>query len=59
MEGDQEKPWVFKPSNSRAKIKSWQEVPANCPLALQDERTPPKLPFRPWGWVLMARGVVH
>ena len=49
MEGDQEKPRVFKPSNSRAKIKSWQEVPAHCPSALQDERTLPNSPFCPGG----------
>ena len=34
MEGDQ-KPRVFKTSNSWAEIKSWQEVPEHCPSALQ------------------------
>lgn len=58
MEGDQEKPRVFKPSNSWAKIELAGGA-RTLPISLTGMRGPPNSPFCPWGWVLMARGVVH
>lgn len=59
MEGDQEKPRVFKLSNSRQRSRVGRRCQHAAHQPYRDERTPPKLSFLPRGWVLMAQGVVH